>query len=181
MRKSSGYTRGQHLVEFALILPIIVIILLILIEYGYAIVARNTLAEAVKMCIPKLSEIAYMPGDETSKVTRIENELTLNLQNYFKTHNMMYDGTLEVNIVKDLVSQVSIINVTYRYFPAFTLPRILTGDIIPNEIVLHSAQAVNTSLLVPNTYWAYLKTDDLYVFNESTSILDSDAKFVTSQ
>lgn len=181
MRKSSGYNRGQHLVEFALVLPIIVIILLIIIEYGYAIVARNTLGEAVKVSVAKLNRIADMPGDNTTKVSRIENELTVNIQDYFRNHDMLYDGTVTVSITQQAGSATSLVLVTYKYFPSFTLPRVLTGDIIPDEITVTSSQAVNASLLSPNLYWSYLNTADLRAFSSSTSILGANATLVTSQ
>ncbi|EKE02948.1 MAG: hypothetical protein ACD_20C00302G0009 [uncultured bacterium] len=181
MRKNSGYKRGQHLVEFALILPIIVIILLIIIEYGYAIVARNTLSEAVKMTVSRLNRIADMPGDNTTKVSRIENEITIAVQDYFKKHDMLYDGTVNVTVTQQSGSETALVLATYRYFPAFTLPRVLTGDLIPEEITVTSSQAVNANLLNPNLYWSYLSTSSLTSFNNSTSLFEANTTFVTSK
>ena len=168
--------KAQQLVEFVLILPIILVILLVILELGFAINARITLAEAVKISVGKINQLYQMPGNATAtKQAQIEYSLTNLMQNYFNLHNMPYADNMTVKILPGTgTSQTSLVVANYIYYPVFILPNFFGTKIIPTSIPMSSFQTVNNALLNGNNYTSsYFSTDDLSNFTNDTSVANS--------
>ena len=166
--------KAQQLVEFALVLPILMIIVMVIIELGFAINARITLADAIKMSIGQINQSYNSADNQTTKQALLENSLTNTMVNYFSLHNMPYANTINVQILPGSSgSQTSLVVANYTYTPIFTLPNIFGGQIIPSNLTFSSFQVVNNALLMGNQYpnpSNYFNTKDLSSFKaDSTS------------
>ena len=145
--------KAQQLVEFAFVLPIVLAILLVIIELGFAINARITLAEAVKMSVAQVNQLYDLSDNATTKQTDIQNSLTNSMQNYFSNHNLPYSNNITVKLIPGTNgSQTSIVVANYTYYPVFLLPNFFGITIIPTSIPMSSFQIVNNNLLLANNY-----------------------------
>lgn len=164
--------KAQQLVEFVLILPVLLMVLVVIIETGFAINARITLSEAVKMSMAEVSQLAGQTGNETNKTNYIKNQLNTDLISYFNSHNIPYANTMNVKIGNVTGTNLALVSASYNYSPTFTLPNLLGAQIIPSKYSLRSQQLINKALISDNSNFN-LSDDELrnkYIY-PSTSIL----------
>ena len=59
--------KAQQLVEFAIAVPILMVIIFIIVEFGNALNARVTIAEGVKMALMEVNKLKNIDGTTAQK------------------------------------------------------------------------------------------------------------------
>ncbi|MCK7484509.1 MAG: hypothetical protein MZU97_02385 [Bacillus subtilis] len=113
----------------------------LMIEFGYAIMTRITASEAVKMSLMKVNQYYDLPG--ANKKTILESFLKSDVETYLENHNIPFAKSVEVNITEMDANNLAILNISYTYFPSFTLPQIFGGKLIPNKLTMTSSRFCN--------------------------------------
>jgi hypothetical protein len=145
MKKIREFT-GQELVEFALILPLMLVILVGIAEMGFMWTLRGTVADAVKSSIQRLHDIA---GSDAGTVqATLQDRMT----HYLQTHGVPNATSLIVEMSDPNASDYTNIIVSYSYNPTFTLPNFFGIQLLPTTVTMSSQQVVSSALLRPNNY-----------------------------
>ncbi len=173
--------KAQQLVEFALILPIIIIVLVVIVEFGYIINARISLSESVKLSMIKVNQLYSQPGDDTTKQAAIMTSIEDDLKTYFDDQGLPYSDSLAVTIERIPNSLTSIIRVNYVYKPFFSLANFFGSEIIPTEYTFTSTQVVNDVLLQANNLDSALSTTDLSSFGKTATNFDGRNSILKNQ
>lgn len=166
MRKSK-YIKGQELVEFALILPVMIVILVVISELGFAWVLKGNVADSVKSAVQQMQTIA---GQNTATAT---NTLQTNIKNYLISHNIPNANSLTVNLSDPTASDYTTVAVNYTYNPIFTLPNFFGIQVLPTSITMNSYQIINSAILRANNFATGDST--VPVFATPSSVLVSDS------
>lgn len=170
---------AQQLVEFVLVLPILIILVMTIIEIGFAINMKISLSEAIKISMSQAQEMYDYSGDAATRVTTFQNNLKAEIGNYFTEHNLLFANTLTVSVAPVTgMSNYSVIKVTSQYIPSFSLPNVLGGQVIPSFYVLSSTAMINNSILGNNSAFdSGISNDDVFsnYTSEETSILKNPA------
>jgi len=153
--------KAQQLVEFAIVLPILMVILLLIIETGFAVYTKTCLSEAVKMSLFQVNTLYKFWGDEDQKKNNISIQIENNIKDYFTNHNIPYSGSIKASIEKIPGSTTSLLKVTYDYYPIFRLPNIFNNEIIPEKFTFSSAQVINNTLIEPSVFESGFSTTNL--------------------
>jgi Flp pilus assembly protein TadG len=102
MKKILKSEKGQHLVEFALILPLLLLMLLGIIEFGGAVFSYNTIANAARevarygVIHPNQSEINTYINDNLGRWTQGIHEDEMNVISTVRQTNIL--GTVNVTV-----------------------------------------------------------------------------------
>jgi Flp pilus assembly protein TadG len=164
--------KAQQLVEFAIMLPSLMILLLIILEFGYAVYVRGILADATRVSLIKVNQLYNTAGNDEEKLDQIKAQIRQYIDDYLYKNNIPYSGSVTVNIADVSGTNISVVTVKYIYYPSFILPDILGGSLIPKKIGIFSSQVVNTALIKANSYNSYLETNQLSSVTSSTSIVN---------
>ncbi len=173
--------KAQQLVEFALVLPIIIVVLVIIVEFGYIINARISLSESVKLSMIKVNQLYSQPGNDAAKEAAIITSIQDDLKTYFDDQGLPYSDSLAVTIEKVPNSLTSVIRVNYVYKPFFSLTNFFGSDIIPTEYTFTSTQIVNDVLLRANNLDSALSTMDLSSFGKTATNFDGRTSVLKNQ
>jgi len=155
--------RGQQIIEFALVAPILLIFIFIVVEMGAAINARVSVAEAVKMSLVEVNKLNNLDGNTTAKITTVENFITAKVIQYLLNHNIPNSGSITVKAVYRPTDNTAFVGVTYEYVPYFLISG-LAGNSI-STINFSSTQVINPNIFKPNVFpGASLTTQQLSGF-----------------
>lgn len=169
MRKNK---KAQQLVEFVLVAPVLIVILVVIVELGYAINTKITLAEAIKASVAITNQLYNQSSTESQKEETIRNSIENYLKNYFDSHNLPDSDSISVILTRASGSQTAIVTAKYSYKPVFVLPNILGNTIIPAKYTFSSSQVISESLLSASTLNSPLSTLDLSSFGKTAGNLD---------
>lgn len=136
--------KGQELVEFALILPVMVVILVAIAEMGFMWTLRGTVSDAVKSSVQQMQLIAGQTEGGASTI------LETNIKNYLQNHGVPNAGSVQVTL--NTSGENTAVNVTYKYKPTFTLPNFFGITLLPDEMVMGSSQVINSAIFGPNNF-----------------------------
>ncbi|MEW5822084.1 MAG: TadE family protein [Cyanobacteriota bacterium] len=136
--------KGQELVEFALILPVMLVILVAIAEMGFMWTLRGTVSDAVKSSVQQMQLIAGM--DQTTA----SSTLRTNIETYLANHGVPNASSVQVTL--DSIGENTTVNVTYEYNPTFTLPNFFGIQLLPDTMKMGSSQVINTAIFGPNNY-----------------------------
>lgn len=132
--------KGQSLLEFALVAPILVLILVVISELGYTFVIRHTIIDGIKQTV--LSSHSMVGKYTTNQ--EILDTMKSNMQTYVQTHNLPTPVKMDFGVGTSNAYGTAII-VSYTYEPAFRLI-----GITPEKVTLQSSQVVQPGLLKVN-------------------------------
>lgn len=131
---------GQSLIEFALVLPILVIMIIIISELGYSFIIQQTITDGIK-------KVVLSSHFNVGKYTSTSNLLTAmksDLQTFINTHNLPPADSLDLTLGNSN-NYGTPVYITYTYRPGFRLI-----GIIPERISISSAQIVQTGFVKIN-------------------------------
>jgi hypothetical protein len=156
---------AQQVVEFALVIPVLIIIFLFIVEIGFTLNAKLILSEAVKLSIAKTGQ---MVGESEADIkTAIENSIKA----YVAEQNLPNSNLITVEITDSAPDNTTLIKVNYTYKPIFSLFDVFGNNIIPSEFNFTSYQIINSSLLKNNDYTMAYDTATLHGFSKDSSVL----------
>jgi len=160
--------KGQQLVEFALVAPILIFVLMIIIQLGHLFVLRNTLSSATRAALIQVST-KYNNLTETTlanKTTKMESELYNAIDDYLDEHNIPNSSDMQVKIATN-TNNISMVYVTYMYK--------LIVPFLPNltEIPLQAVQVIDNNYLQVNNFSSPFSTQQLSGFGSTSSVLTS--------
>ncbi|HSA07470.1 MAG TPA: TadE/TadG family type IV pilus assembly protein [Candidatus Gastranaerophilales bacterium] len=141
--------KAQQLIEFALVVPILMIILFIIIEFGTAINARATVGEGVKIALTGVNNLSGINGNTATKITFAENYIKNEIIKYLIQHNIPNSGSVVVKV--KATANYAVVLVNYQYNPYFFVPGLL-GGAIPSSINFSSSQTLNSHIFQPNVF-----------------------------
>jgi Flp pilus assembly protein TadG len=112
LRSLARDSKGQELVEYALTLPILMLLVLGIVEFGVAIFAYNTIANAARegarvgAVVPILSEADLTPATQTIENAVIDRTggLTLNADDNINVVITYTESTTETDMVQVTVN-----------------------------------------------------------------------------
>jgi hypothetical protein len=141
-----NYKKAQQLVEFVVVLPIIVVIFMFIIEIGFTLNAKIALAEAVRMSLTKVNQLADKTG------TEIEDSIKSSVITYLASHGLPNSNLVFVNVFQPTgnYQETAVVKVTYNYKSIFNLLNFSGQLIVPNNFDFTSYQVVNASLFKSN-------------------------------
>lgn len=178
---------SQQLVEFLLVVPFMVIILGILVEYAYALNINMTLTQGLKAIT---SSYCSDDGSGTNKCYGIYDKISPNtgaaeiqtlmnqgFKQYLKDNNVPTNPENNIS-VKYLTAtgETTIFYAKYTYIPAFTLPNVYF-KFLPDKFDFFASIAVPTAFM--NSNKAYnLSTDALTkIWASGGDLADNPASF----
>lgn len=132
--------KGQSLLEFSLVAPILILVLVVISELGYAFVVRHTIIDSIKQTVQSSHFMVGKYSTTGELLSAMESELS----SYIATHNLPTPTSLTFGIGKSNSHGTAVL-VTYSYNPAFRLV-----GITPEEVHIQSAQILPTGLLKTN-------------------------------
>lgn len=165
--------KAQQLVEFVLVAPVLIMILVVIVEVGYAINTKISLGESIKLSIPALNQLYNQTSSKEIKLETMRASLEESMKNYFDSHNLPNSDSIKVSIVDPTNSFTAVVTATYSYEPIFTLPNLFDIQIIPDSYNFSSSQVISKSLLSESTFNSALSSYDLSSFGKSTGLFDS--------
>lgn len=161
--------KAQQLVEFALIAPIILGLIIFIIELGYSINIRSQLTDAVRVSIAEASRIYNGQfSDTSSKMASFEQGLEEEIKNYIINHGLPFEDSVDVELVGISGANKTAVLLKYKYSPFFTLP----FGIVPNSYQFVTTQIVSNSLLKANDHGSNFMMNDLGSFWKDSGDLD---------
>jgi Flp pilus assembly protein TadG len=140
--------KGQELVEFALILPVMVVILIAIAEMGFMWTLRGTVSDAVKASVQQMQNIAG------TDVGTAQGTLTNYIQNYLTNHGVPNASSVNVTLSDPDASDYTTVQVTYSYNPTFTLPNFFGIQLLPDTVTMGSTQVINSAVIRSNNFGA---------------------------
>lgn len=169
--------KAQQLVEFVIILPILIIILVVIIEIGFVLNAKLSLAEAIKASLFQINTLYNNSDNQTLKTQYIKDQLKIYIEDYFFSHNLPVNTNNTISVgINNIGNNTALVSAHYKYSPVFVLPNILNSNIIPANYTIVSTQAVNNMLIQSDNFSNSLTNANLTSFSGSkTSILISKA------
>ncbi|MEI7475673.1 MAG: TadE family protein [bacterium] len=170
MKKSR---KAQQLVEFVLVAPVIMAILVVIVEIGYAINTKISLGESIKSSIPALNQLYNQSNTEAAKLELVRSTLETSIKGYFDSHNLPNSDSISVSITEPANSQTAVVTAIYSYEPVFKLPNLFNSQLIPDKYTFSSSQVISKSLLSAGTFNSPLSTYDLSSFGKTNGNLDS--------
>lgn len=139
--------KAQQLVEFAIAVPILMMVLFIVIEVGTALNARATVGEGVKAALVKVNNLSSLDGDTATKTVFVENFIKNEMISYLIKHNIPNSNSIIVKVKTTSDYAVALVN--YKYNPYFLLPG-LFGGTFPSSIDFSSSQSLNPHIFLDN-------------------------------
>lgn len=101
MKRDATHSRGQGLVEFALVVPLFLLLLFGMVEFGRAWMTKNIITGAAREAVRIYAVIPYSESDATD---RAENILTSAGLDPSKWTISIYAGGVDNNIMRADVS-----------------------------------------------------------------------------
>lgn len=132
--------KGQSLLEFALVAPILVLILVVISELGYTFVVRHTIIDGIKQTVLSSHNLV---GKHTTPQAILDS-MKANMTTYVQTHNLPTPVKLDFGVGSSNAYGTAII-ISYTYKPAFRLV-----GITPEEVTIQSSQVLQPGLLKVN-------------------------------
>jgi len=164
---------AQQLVEFALVVPVILTVIIVIIEFGFALNARASLTEAVKMSLPIANQLIHRSDGSTGTIINkeiVQEEIRNTIKNYFQNHNLPYHNTITVDILGIDGTDIAVVIANYTYKPFFSLP---FNKILPNNgFHFRTYQIISDKTYAPNTAPSPLSTNQLASFWKTPGNLD---------
>jgi hypothetical protein len=182
--------KAQHLVEFAFVVPILMLVIFVIIEIGMAINARMTVSEAVKSALVKVNNLNNLGGsvtgsDKASKINLVRGFIGSEVVAYLIQHNIPNSGSVDVQISVSKDDYATVL-VSYEYNPIFILPGM--GKIIPDTYKFSSSQTLNPHVFQSNVFPNNRTTEQLSLYNQrsfddfidSGELVDNEAREYTA-
>lgn len=137
---------AQHLVEFLLAAPIIIIFLVFLTEFAYALNTNLTLNAGLQSAVSTLG--TNIAGNQTPRT--VEENLKNFLIGYLNENKVPNSNSVTVNIV-EIDELNSAVFAGYTYIPAFTMPNFFV-DFMPRKMSFTAFQLINSALISSNRF-----------------------------
>ncbi|MGD9580739.1 MAG: TadE family protein [Vampirovibrionia bacterium] len=134
------FSKGQSLLEFALVAPILVLILVVISELGYTFVVRHTIIDGIKQTV--LSSHSLIGKYSTTQ--ELLDAMKANMNTYVSTHNLPTPVKLDFGVGTSNAYGTAVI-IPYTYKPAFRLI-----GITPEQVTIQSSQVLQSGLLKIN-------------------------------
>lgn len=160
LNKFLNKNKAQQLIEFAFVIPILILILFVIVEFAYAMNIRIKLSDGAKASLMQVNKLSNLPGsDPDAKKEAVRTAIQANMVAFLTENNVPDPSGASVSINKD-TNGFYTVNVTYLYKPVFLLPFIPGMPAIP----LQSSQIINSNIMQLNNFNSGLKTKDLSGF-----------------
>lgn len=169
----SNKRQAQQLVEFAIVVPILMIIVFIVVELGAAINARVTIAEAVKASLIDVNKLTSLNGDTTTKEAEVESLVKSRVIQYLLNHNIPNSGSVDARVTYNAANNTAVAFVSYQYVPYFLLAGLVGTSV--SSIPFSSSQTLNPSVFKPNAIPAGPTTEELSQYHINGTLVDSGA------
>lgn len=152
---------SQQLVEFLLVVPFMVIILGILVEYAYALNINMTLTQGLKAVTSSYctdngsgTNTCYGIYDKISPTmdpTQIKTLMTQGFTKYLQDNNVptLTENNVSVNYLT-ATDESTIFYAKYTYLPAFSLPNVYFR-FLPDKFDFFASVSVPTAFLASNS------------------------------
>lgn len=160
--------KAQQLVEFALVAPIFLTIVVLIIELGFAINTRETIAEAVKSSVMQSNELSNQTGSDSVKKESIRSAIEENIKTYASDHGIPNSSSVRVEIIDISGSDKAVVMAYYTYKPYFSLP--FTDGFLKSQFDFSSYQIISNRTFLANTGISTLSSNDLASFWKNTSL-----------
>ena len=141
--------KAQQLVEFAIAVPILMMILFIIIEFGSALNTRVTVAEGVKTALVKVNNLSSLDGNTAAKEAFVETFVKNEMIRYLIQHNIPNSASVSVSV--NAKGDSAVLLVKYNYNPYFLVPGLL-GGVVPDSIEFSSSQSLNPHIFKDNVF-----------------------------
>lgn len=155
--------QAQQLVEFAIVVPILMIFIFIVVEIGAAVNARIAVAEGVKSTLVEVNKLSNLAGDTATKINTVETFIENTVIRYLIGHNIPNSASIEAKVTYDTTNDTATALVTYQYNPYFLMSGLLSGS-IPESLAFSSSQTLNPHIFKPNNITSALTAQDLSEF-----------------
>jgi hypothetical protein len=132
--------KGQNLLEFALVAPILILVLVVISELGYTFVVRHTIIDSIKQTV---ASSQFNVGKFTSTEQMLSTMKT-ELEAFIDTHNLPTPEDITFGVAGENAYGTAVI-ISYSYRPGFRLV-----GITPEVITVQSVQVVQPALLKIN-------------------------------
>jgi uncharacterized protein (UPF0333 family) len=163
--------KAQQLIEFLLVVPFMMIILGILIEYAYALNINMTLSQGLKTATVSIYANIKPSMTENDIKTLVKN----NLETYLSSNNAPVNSENNLTVGCTTIGETAVFMASYTYVPAFTLPNVYF-KIMPDEFHFFATSAVPAMFLGENNYDSSLDSltlDKIWTNTSSFASLDS--------
>lgn len=159
--------KAQQLIEFAIIVPILMMVLFIVIEMGSALNARATLGEGIKTALVKVNYLSNLDGDRSAKTSYVEAFIKNEIIRYMIQHNI--PNTASISVKVKATDDYAVAMVNYQYNPYFLVPGMFGAG--PSSITFSSSQSLNPHIFQDNVFPAVraLSSFDLSMFHTDGS------------
>jgi len=154
--------QAQQLVEFAIVVPILMIIIFIVVEFGAAINARLTVSEAVKMSLMEVNKLNSINGDTATKEAFVSDFIKNKVIEYLIMHNIPNSGSISAKVKYNATSNTAVAFVYYEYTPYFLLAGMAGSNF--SAIPFSSSQTVNPHIFQSNNVPVTPTTEHLSKF-----------------
>lgn len=174
MRKKTK--KAQQLIEFALVLPIIVALFMILMDVSIAMYDRMVFSDALKMSVAKANQSSSYGGKtSTEKTNSVKQLIEYQMYKFLNSQNMPYAGSISVTIEDIPNSSNSIVIASFKYNPYFSWANSKWINVLPSVYTFTSTQVINNALLRVSSFETFTTKSSLDQFNSPntpTSILN---------
>jgi Flp pilus assembly protein TadG len=166
--------KAQQMVEFILVAPILLVMLISIIEFGYAITVKNNLAIEIKnsiVSIPK-SDILNNNLTLTEKTEQLRTFVANDVVSYLikagitNSPKGSYNSDIDVQVTPTTGQNV-LVSVTYYYRPMLLdaiLPLIGGSGKNKSSFALNTTEIINLNMLTQNYFDSGLTTEQLSKF-----------------
>lgn len=169
MRCKNKKYKAQMVVEFALVVPILILILFAIAELGYAIMIRNMVISATRYSTTKINKTFSEGGTLAAKEAAIAAMANADIIQTLQESHVPTTGKVSVKVMHDVSSNYYVVS-TYTYRPILmTFMGSLGGGI--GDINMSSVQIIKKTLLQSNnTTISYTNADLEAFFPDQTGV-----------
>lgn len=140
VRLMNRLKKGQSLLEFSLVAPVLILVLVVISELGYAFVVRHTIIDSIKQTVQSSHYLVGKHPTTAELLTAMQSDLN----GYIQTHNLPAPVKVSFGVGKSNSYGAAVL-VSYTYKPAFRLI-----GITPEEVTIKSSQILPPGLLQVN-------------------------------
>lgn len=179
LKNLKSKNKAQQIVEFAFIAPLLIIIIIVIIEFSYALNSRASLIEAVRYSTDIVTA-QYNPTETfANQKIILENTVKSTVIDYFNAHGLPNSDTIDVTIVEINGADTLTVICAYNYKPTFTLPfGVFLGGIQGYKFT--AQHIIDKTQLQNNDYSYALTSEQLASFWKTSTDLDGrDSNIIT--
>ncbi len=160
-RGFSKAKKAQQLIEFAIVVPVLMMVLFIVIEMGAAINARTTVGEGVKMALMKVNNLSNLDGNKAAKVAFVETYIKNEVIKYLVLHNVPNSGSIIAKV--KAAGDHAVVLINYEYNPYFLISGLFGTSL--KTITFSSSQSLNPHVFEDNVFPGRITTANLSLYH----------------